>query len=828
MKELRRRRGLSGTVLIMILTVMTVLIIMLLATLTVVTTANQRVYTKFEENQAYYSARSALDVFTQNMLADAAYKADDGARTYTHGNGESAPMKQGLGLQLDLYAIKAQEGTNIEQSVLTSFMGTSIGSALEKDEYNTWFGTDTTNVLTNGLPATNPDYKEYMQYEVEFPEVSGDGNAYGKLSGTVGKGDTNKAIITVEVLKRKYNLGQYHTSPTAEAPAVPSGDEEAFISKSATSPSGANYSSVTDDMIAEALVRGSRKKDTMSVKITATTSFEGVEGVAVLFYDTNEPPTNNSSRAITAFGAMNGTNHAYIVGGVSMVGSAGDMAPMRNGGGVFGIVYDEMGLDFNVSSPIYLTEMEYVFVGGDFKGDNDINIQGAVPAAAAGDKNKRPFIFVGGKLYPQNQFKGIGGTTAAQAVDLITLGGIEWYNNSFGINGDIYSNGSCTFNSSAAKPDINGELYIKGDLTVGGNVCTVVDDTITLHFGSNCNIHVSGNVYQSGNATPFAHDKVSSDGTYAQFTNTADMVLPTVAQIQDTTTGDMDVDVKLPGGVNKKIETHRTNYDEYYYIDGGNYVDADGNPSATPVRRSAQSLAAVNFTDTSLVPTDKLTISNQTIDTAGGITKLWYDGSGNGNGVKIEVTGGGTLELYLYNPWGNDFGFNNGAYNFIIDDDTTLKVFGVNMGDYYFDKVRFLTKTVYDALPPTYGGTGAELNAGSQSGFGIKVPKIYYYFANSGKQINLNNGECFLTGYVFAPDSKLYASGGSNISFGNLKYNGASVPSSWKFTILGSLLCNDFEFQNDHGVIYVNPALADDGDAGEPIHNFAAYRYARG
>ena len=97
----KRLRRLSGTVLIMVLTVMLVLIIMLMATLTVVTTASQRIYTKYEENQAYYSARSALDVFTQNMLYDKSYYAyeDSGnKKTFTHGSGVSDPMKQGLAM----------------------------------------------------------------------------------------------------------------------------------------------------------------------------------------------------------------------------------------------------------------------------------------------------------------------------------------------------------------------------------------------------------------------------------------------------------------------------------------------------------------------------------------------------------------------------------------------------------------------------------------------------------------------------------------------------------------------------------------------------------
>ena len=119
MKEHKRRRSLSGAVLIMILTVMFVLIILLTATLTTVTTANQRIYTKFEENQAYYTARSALDVFTQNMLDDGNYVSQNGQ--YTYGDGLSVDMMQGLALQLDLYKITAQSGQNIKQDVFENY-----------------------------------------------------------------------------------------------------------------------------------------------------------------------------------------------------------------------------------------------------------------------------------------------------------------------------------------------------------------------------------------------------------------------------------------------------------------------------------------------------------------------------------------------------------------------------------------------------------------------------------------------------------------------------------------------------------------------------------
>lgn len=83
-----KKKSLHGVVLIMVVTVMFVLIIMLLATLSVVSTAQNRYYTKYEENQAYYTARSALDVFTNNLLNDKDYYAYDtsGVKPYIHDN----------------------------------------------------------------------------------------------------------------------------------------------------------------------------------------------------------------------------------------------------------------------------------------------------------------------------------------------------------------------------------------------------------------------------------------------------------------------------------------------------------------------------------------------------------------------------------------------------------------------------------------------------------------------------------------------------------------------------------------------------------------------
>ena len=110
-----KKKSLRGVVLIMVVTVMFVLIIMLLATLSVVSTAQNRYYTKYEENQAYYTARSALDVFTNNLVSDSNYISIDGSGNarefkYTDDSGASktVDMSQGLGLELEFYKIKSQ------------------------------------------------------------------------------------------------------------------------------------------------------------------------------------------------------------------------------------------------------------------------------------------------------------------------------------------------------------------------------------------------------------------------------------------------------------------------------------------------------------------------------------------------------------------------------------------------------------------------------------------------------------------------------------------------------------------------------------------------
>lgn len=841
----KRLKSLGGTVLIMVLTVMLVLIIMLMATLTVVTTASQRIYTKYEENQAYYTARSALDVFSQNMLYDKAYYAykDSGTavRQYANGAGDSADMKQGLAIQLDLYALKTS-GTadtdvpktidNLLQTEFSDYINSGVSG---KDQYKNNFG-----VVKNGTK-----YDDKIVYEVELPNVKGSDTAAAHDYGAFADG--RKAKITVEVLSREYDMSDdVLTGTTTKV-------KDKIASFNGNPTLIANFLAVPqnyEDTI-KAVVNGSRKKDKLKVKITAETKVMGVEGKAVLICNSNEPPMNNSSRAITAFGGATGINHAYIVGGMSMIGDpANPTNPINwtNDSGIYGTTYCETGLNVNVASPVVLTECEYMFVGGNFISDNDTNIKASVTDTSL---NKRPFIYVNGNMEVKAGKKITIGGTGDEAVDVIINGDLDFSGGAaFTCNGNVYITGDCKLTSTAGTPNITGDLYVAGNV-IAENNCF---DDVKIIAGTGCEIYTAPGktiTVKDSDGNVFTMTSAKSEGGNGGSFDSSKLVIPDFTNdIKNTSsTGKEKFEIKLPDGaatVSKNLETHKGNYDNYYYMDNdGHYTDDAGSPSAVPVPKTAQTLAGIDFTDSTNLPTDELTTSvvSTGIDTAGGVKKyLVKSGSSYGN-AKLRITGGGTAELYLHyvtNPWYTPptITFSLQELDIIVDDDTTLKIFGADDNiEYDFKGVRVWTVTMYEAKFNTDinsdGNIESTLNVGIASGHNIKVPKIYYYFSD-GKvtisQIGSNTG--FYAGYFFGPGTNIWSQK-SDVTFDDMRYyggaaaSGAVVDDTWPFTFVGSILCNDYQFQNDQGVAYINPNLADDGDPGDPIHQWQANMYTR-
>ena len=65
-----------------------------------------------------------------------------------------------------------------------------------------------------------------------------------------------------------------------------------------------------------------------------------------------------------------------------------------------------------------------------------------------------------------------------------------------------------------------------------------------------------------------------------------------------------------------------------------------------------------------------------------------------------------------------------------------------------------------------------------------------------------------------------------------MKYNGVDVKDhnggdKVGMTVVGSVLCNKIKFPSNNGIAYINPDLSDDGDPGDPIHQWQTNMYTR-
>ncbi|MBQ5320108.1 MAG: hypothetical protein J6K17_13535 [Oscillospiraceae bacterium] len=476
MTKSKQRQSLRGAVLIMILTVMVVLIIMLMATLTVVTSAGQRVYTKFEENQAYYTARSALDVFTKNMLMDSGHVYSAGGYEYSKddwSDTETADMKQGLALQLELYKIKSKgeyKGNKEREDAFTAASITdeaakkaALGFAenMTADDAEEIFGSvggsDAPECAHFSISDTNIDF---IEYTVTLPQITDSADptkVYGKL---VDEG-TDTATIKVEVLERVYATNPEKTIQQIVDAVKSVGTDD-------------------DDEIKDAIKEGNRSQDKFKLKITSTVQFMDTEGTAVLIYDTTNPPVNNSSRALTTFGGS-GSDNMNIVGGFSVTRDV----DWGNTGIVVGASYTEGNFDYSTGPNVYLTSGESFFVSGDMNVPNhNFTLNSAAPAGITEDE--KPFIYVGGTLIAPNA----DNANIFNNVDILT-NGIKLQGNGFqNTAGNIYCNGDFILvpdNPLASISDstVDGDVYVKGN--------------VVLKAGDVKNLHVKGDLIIDGN-----------------------------------------------------------------------------------------------------------------------------------------------------------------------------------------------------------------------------------------------------------------------------------------------------------------------------------------
>lgn len=845
-----KRRSLKGVVLIMVVTVMLMLIILLLATMAVVSTAQNRYYTKFEENQAYYTARSALDVYVSNIFSDESYLAYDGATvkqySYTDGAGavQTTDMKQGLAMQLDTYRIKAHSDTMENYNLMA-----------DKTQFSTDHWANATNDIFNtGSPEKTyyevPDL-DYIDYQIEFPKVENGTNSYG---GIVDTDSSNKQIakIRVEVLARTYN-----------------GHSASYVPADMT----------TDK---EAIKNSERYKDAVYLKATSIVEFQGVEGTASVVFSAPEME-NQFTSAVTATGSINSLNHGLIIDGYatpfpiaptndltfvgkSYVGGQYDITTGNGSGNEMSrgecCYYDQLiaSNKFFTSSIDTVTspgDVPLVYVEKNCTFGAQTSWGGGYSVAAGDQLNKQVDLFVGGDL---------------------TVNGDFDVNGNIYVKGDVYVNGS-KFNIAPACA-----LYVGGDLIISsqgafkdnwGTTRAYVGGNVEYTGGSPANYrNLDRKTIYIKNGSSYVdpgYNVPVDQSTYILFQDTRNVDGPSLGKFggfdsdafkytdidkaeADATAGatpdlahtEAGWEVLLPHlngnnvepdmGSPRYVPSDKSKYSLYWHHDSSGTPAAyaatdqgvvDGYANVGDVYISAEEMAgtkkksdreAGNYTalDFSTPPVGAIVITG---DINSGGDYILRPGSCN---FKINAPG----EVNIYVQGSGDYG---GDYqNILISDNTKVNFyFPGGSSNTYTMKMPIWNQEVKDAVSAGNVRTGdktADPNV-------LSSPKIKYYIG-AGAKLHFDNGKSMFAGYIYAP----YANITANTPFGGFGgskqyyYDNALVinmssnaSANEPPLIIGAVVCNNLAPCNGCAFCYIkdedSPEFGDPfWDSGDPFY----------
>ncbi|MBP1561130.1 MAG: hypothetical protein J6C96_07820 [Oscillospiraceae bacterium] len=787
-----RRSGMKGTVLIMILTVMFVLIIMLMATLTVVTTANQRVYTKYEENQAYYTARSALDVYTMQMMSDDKYFAydDSGAiRKFTYTDTTlatpapaSVDMKQGLALQLDLYKIKSQglyaaekygsdAALDFAENALNGD-GTFISASPEETNY--------TMDSTGGLP--------YIEYDVRLPAVSKGSDQYAKMVDTDvndedGDGDTTDQIarIRVEVLDRIYA-----TDPHYDADAIKTVIDNAVPADIAS--------------LQTAIQNGDRSKDYMKIKVTSTVKLMDVESVAVVVFETQEIDAPDTSNAINSLGGLTGSGAGLVAAGGASSLSTGNIT--IDASGTAGSIFALGNLEWNSSGSCAFDDGASVYARGGVKFTNSQNI------TAVGQDS---YIYTEGLCDIVSSFN-YGTTENPMSIICDEFK----YNNGIDVKGNIYTNKMHVGGSNGYQTvGSDAKVYAK-DVYFPTGVVSVnnVTKTVTISNCLNSNLVAYGDIYVGDDITGYQNCSTLYSGYTITGVNKTTGTFDLFNKVASEKDDKIQLAVKLPAALPSNstdtiyLETTQSRFSSYFedssFDANGELIDGyDVSNIKSKIISAEKSYYTTTKQDVPDVPTlniytDNITSSTITSNESGVLSV---------GGNYIVDTGSGDVTIQLVN--GVD-------YSGSIEVKGTGNLFVLmpelsTAGNYNFNNFKIYTENITSTA-------GQKIENGK-----TKAAKIHYFVGDNANITMSNNN--FFAGYFYMPLSKMTNSSGNNGISKEYHYNGTTTTKN--YFIVGSITCADYDTGGSNsGVCYLDPSSGA-STPGEPHLSVKASQYTR-
>lgn len=417
----RSIRKVKGAVLIMVLAVMVVLIIMLAGALTIASTAGNRAITKYEESQAYYSARSGLDLVTNILMTDAVHmdktNANDGNNSKGANPISEAKPSQGLVLQEAIVGTLKTDGSG------NPYYDTS-------KSLTTW---DTVTLKPNGEIKDNPSAdkkkKSYIKFNVSDMNTTPSGDRIGDgqsgLFSDLGDGNIEVKIQLLELVYDDGASGKKRNDVSTSTGSLVNGDEKTQYIMSCR------------------------------IKVSCTATYLGNSSTVSVILS----PFNNQKSAaegVVSTGSVNMSTNSNVLGGsVSATGFS-----WGNNGTTSGNIFVNGNASLNASKTFVLKTGENIAVNGDLTIENTSKLK-TVQTASTG---ATPFVFVNGTLKTQSQSFNFGKPGEGKVnlivrnVDYTENGAkVDVYGDTF-IDGYLRLDDAGGYNSS--DPCFDGDLYI--------------------------------------------------------------------------------------------------------------------------------------------------------------------------------------------------------------------------------------------------------------------------------------------------------------------------------------------------------------------------------
>ena len=413
MNKRRRPYSVNGAVLIMVLTVMFVLIFLLAGAVAVVYTSNNRVMMQYEESQAYYTARSVIDIYREMILQDDTevtggkyYELQRDLTTHDVTGTTEYEIKTGRALELDLYRVPVATGiepaypitynpyfakelesksmTDAEREALREKLVYSrnmtsvelpdgVSGALYNAQYrveDAFKSRVTAELTNNGVKdkkassnkGIRSGFDDTLVYYVNYDGKSASQFSQYSIPKSGTETDSSMQLadkgtlvkLYVQVLDRKYEFID--------------NDGNMFTADKFDDVKTAGKINTWE----EAFQNGNREHDYFAIKVTSEVQYLGeTVQTSVIYSNENRPKitSNNTDKGIVSLTDITGANTLIALGGGASL--ARDYAGINgnlNDANLSGDVYLQSSMNFNsTSAEVYLENDEVMFTRGNMK-----------------------------------------------------------------------------------------------------------------------------------------------------------------------------------------------------------------------------------------------------------------------------------------------------------------------------------------------------------------------------------------------------------------------------------------------------------------------------